>query len=308
MRNLILPALLLISVSTFAQKFKLALNLKKDSTYYLNSSSNLTIIQDIPGQKQTIELIIGGRVAHKVIAIKDSVYEMEVKYTGINVGMKMGVMSMVMNSAGNSSNAMLDKLMKAMVNVPFSMSITRSGKVLSVTGMEKLYAGMGASIPQATEAQKAQFRSQVEQSFGEKSIKSNFQDAFAVLPKKDVAVNDKWSALTVLESSGLGANVNNTYALTAVSDDAYMIHGDAVVSPLSNGGGYRQTNGIQMRYTNIKGKGTTEMRLDKNTCWLVDEKVSKSIDGIADIKDSPKTPGGIKFPMSVIGDITTSGK
>ncbi len=308
MKNLILPALLLISVSTFAQKFKLALNLQKDSTYYLNSSSSLTIIQDIPGQKQTIEMIMGGRIAHKVTAIKDSVYDMEVKYASLSVSMKVGAMHVNMNSAGGGGNSLLDKLMASVINVPFYMSITRTGKVLSVTGMEKLYENMTANVPEATDAQKAQFKTQMAQSFGEKSLKGAFQDAFAMFPVKKVGLNDTWTASTVLESSGMAAKVNTTYALNAATNDAYVIHGDATVGGISANPGYRSANGIEMRFIDIKGKSTTDLKLDKNTCWLIEVKITKTIDGIADIKDSPKIPGGIKFPMSIIGDVTTSGK
>lgn len=306
MKKLLALSLLLISTGAFAQKVKLALNLKTDSTYYLATNGKLSVIQDIPGHKQTVDVTIAARIAHKVTAIKDTVYEMEVSYDKMSMHLAVGTVVMDMSADDKSSTNPLSKILANVLNTPFSMTISKSGKVLSVTGLEKMYDKMSASFPQASEAQKAQFKNQMQQSFGEKSIRTNFQDAFAMFPKGNVGVNDTWTSSTAMESSGMSANAKTTYTLKQITGDAILVHGDAIISPDPNTG-YKQTSGMEMRYTGIKGTTTADIRFNKSTCWVIESKVLKNITGTADIKDSPKMPGGLSFPMTVIGDLTVSG-
>ena len=48
--------------------------------------------------------------------------------------------------------------------------------------------------------------------------------------------------------------------------------------------------------------------LDVRWGWIMESKATKIIDGTADIKDSPKIPGGLTFPMVITGDLTVTGK
>jgi len=166
---------------------------------------------------------------------------------------------------------------------------------------------MAASMKGMSDAQKAQFRSQMERSFGERSIKNNFQEAFAVFPKNNTGVNDTWTAVNEMESSGINAQFKTTYTLKEIGAHTLIIHADAVVTPQPVSG-YRGVSGMEMRYTNVKGAETSDVKLDRNTCWILESKVNKNLSGTVDIKDSPKIPGGMTFPMTITGTITTAGK
>src|SRR6202012_2206588 len=121
MKKLLTLLLLLISFNSFSQKAALELNLKKDSTYTLTTNVSLTIIQDINGQKQTIATILSGTIVHKVIAIKDSVYQMEVRYTKMNIHMDIAGRIIDMNSTDDPEKNAFAKIMVAMINKPFNM-------------------------------------------------------------------------------------------------------------------------------------------------------------------------------------------
>jgi hypothetical protein len=151
-----------------------------------------------------------------------------------------------------------------------------------------------------------QYKMQMEQSFGEKSFKGSFQDSFAVFPAAPVGVSDQWLANTSLESI-ITAQIKTTYTLQATTDNTYQIHGDAMVSSPSNTE-FKQVSGMPMRYINFKGTSTADIKLDKSTGWIKQSKVTKLIKGIVEIKDNPKVPGGATFPMTIAGDMTTSGK
>lgn len=300
--------MLFIGISCFAQKQSLVLSLKLDSTYYMSSNANLTITEQIPGQTMVITTIMSCRVAHKVTAIRDSVYELEVAYKSFNMHMDLpGGKSVDIRTDDANSNQVVNKIMRTMLDKPFTVTINNRGKVLAIKNSQNLYSGMLSSLPDTLSAEKkAQFKAQMEQSLGEKSFKNTFQDAFAVLPDANVNLNDHWSAITNLEST-ISVQIKNTYTLQRITNNEYMIHGDAVVtSPDSPE--YKQINGIPMRYIDLSGSSTTDIELDKTTGWVTKEKVTRLVKGTMDIKDNPQVPGGVKFPMTVNADLMVAGE
>jgi hypothetical protein len=299
--------LLCASLGCFAQKASLLLNLKKDSTYYLRTNANLTMIQTINGTKQVISTLMTGIVAHKVVAIKDTVYEMDVQFRSLGIHLDVAGKVMDMRSDDATGTNPASKIIKNMLNKSFTMFISNRGKVLEIKNMDNLYSGMFEGFPQITEAQKAQFKAQMEQSFGEKSIRTSFQDSFSMVPAVPVGPGDKWISNTTLESGAVSANIKTTYTLQAVTAEAITIHGEAVIQPGADKG-TKEYNGIPMRFINATGSTTANIKLDRATGWITESKVSKLINGTIEIPDGPKTPGGMKFPMSVTADMTVSGK
>lgn len=110
MKKILTLSLLFAVFDTFAQKRALLLNLKKDSTYYFNTTATLTITEDIPGLKQVITTIINSSIAHKVTIIGDTSYTLEVAYK--SMGMHMGLpggKSVNFNTITAGSNDLLSK-------------------------------------------------------------------------------------------------------------------------------------------------------------------------------------------------------
>lgn len=298
--------MLFIGIQCFAQKYTLALNLKPDSTYYLSQDANLTIVETIDGQDQLISTLINGRLSHKVIAVRDSTYELEVRYQSIGMHMVIGERRIDFSSDNKNSQDVYTKIMMGMLDKPFTVIISRKGKVLEVKNIEKLYSDMLVNLPQITEAQKAQFKNQMEQSFGDKAIKGNFQDVFAMFPATVVGLNDTWESSTLLESV-VTATTTTTYSLRQITDKNYLIHGDAVIKA-DGSAEFKQINGMPLRYINISGTAITDLKLDKATGWITEAKISKNIKGTIEIKDNPRIPGGMTFPMTVTGDMTVTGR
>jgi hypothetical protein len=306
MKKILTLSLLLISLGSLAQKIDVSLNLKLDSTYYLTEDANLTIIQDINGQEQMISTLIGARVAHKVIAINGTVYQMEIQYLSMNMHVEMGGKKIDFDSNDKDSSNIFSKIMASVLNKPFLMTIDKKGKVLEIKNSEELYLHMFDNVPQISEEKKAQFKTQMEQSFGAKAFKSNFQDAFAMLPPGKVGPGDTWVTNNKMESV-ITEDIKTTYTLQGITDDAILINGDAVVQP-DNNTGFKQLNGMSVRVSNINGTATSKLKLDKNTGWISEAKVSKVIKSTVEIQASPKMPGGMTFPMSVNADIMMSSK
>ncbi|MFI5136692.1 MAG: DUF6263 family protein [Sphingobacteriales bacterium] len=305
MKKIFTLSLLFASLCGFAQKINLALNLKQDSTYYLTTNGKVTIVQDLPGQQQIITTTLNGTLSHKVTAVHDSVYVLEVKYKKLGMRMEIGGKTMSFSSDDSLSSNPASKMFAAMLNVPFTVVITKSAKVLEVKNVDNIYAGMFKAMPQLTDAQKTQFKSQMQQSFGEKAIKTNLQDAFIIFPGHSVKIGELWQNSSSLESI-LSCKTLTTYSLKDQQANTYTIHGDAVISANDNNGEYKPVNGLMMRYEQVSGTETIEQKFDKATCWVTGATVSKKIKATVKIQDSPSTPGGLTFPSSFSIDLTVT--
>ena len=299
MKILLTLSLLLASIFTYAQKVKLTLNLEKDSTYYLTTNANMDIDQLINGVHQKVTTAITGKMAHKVLSVKDTVYEMELEYKSL--GMRMQVGDKVMEfSTGGGKDDIASKLMSGMMNKPFLMTMSKSGRVLAIKNLDTLYTSMFSNLPPITDIQKAQFKARMQLSFGEKSIRGNIQDAFIIYPKIMVEKKDTWTTNTTIESNSVSVKTKMNYVLDDITNDSYMVNGSAlIISDKAKLPDYMLSNGIMMRLVDMNGTATAKLRIDKKSGWIIQTKVTKMIKCSVQIKDTPKTPGGLTYPMTI---------
>jgi hypothetical protein len=297
-----------ISVSCFAQKALLRLNLSKDSTYNMSYNVSMTIEQNIQGHKQVVSSIIKCKISHKVVSIKDTIYEFDVRYQSLAMNIVIGDKTIMdVNSDDKDKQDIFSKLMSGILNKPITVLISNSGKVLDIKHSENLYSGIFDSLPQVTEEQKAKFLKQMEDSFGDKALKTNFQDAFTMYSAKPIGVNDKWVATNTLNSMIL-ATIKTNYTMLQPTDKDFVIHGDATIQKMGEETGYKEINGIPLKMENIAGVSSADYKIDKKTGWIDYGKVSKDVKADMDVKDNPKLPGGAIIPMSVNIAFTMSGK
>jgi hypothetical protein len=304
MKPIIIFSICCFSINSVAQKVSLALSLKQDSTYYLTTNVNSTITQTINGAQQLSSVLISGRVAHKVTAIKDTVYEMEVTYK--NLAMNMNIAGKVIRFDSNSDDqSPFARIMRGMLDKSFSMIITKSGHVLAVNHTDNIFANLFNGIEGVSEAQKTQITDQMKNSYGEKSIKSNFQEAFPMFPAGAISPSDQWLATSTIEANGV-IIINTIYHLQTANVNYNLIHGDALLK--SEGSAqYHLSNGIPMRFVKITGSVTSDLKLDKNTGWVIEAKTNRFVKGTIEVQNGPKTPGGLSVPMSVGSNTTLSG-
>ena len=242
-------------------------------------------------------------IAHKVVAINDSVYTMEVSYASMsmNVSAMGNDITFSSDDKGDATGpmaqvtGMVSKLLKSIINKPFTMELSKTGHVLSVKNMDVLFNSMFSGLPDVADEQRAQLKAQLEKSFGEQSIKNNFQQAFPVFPSRKIAVNDQWNGQVNIEST-ITAKINTTYTLKEITDKAYIVHGEGSIA--SSGEPQQQTvNGMSTTIDKMTGKLSTDYAFDKNNGWVINSKTNENLDATVTIK----TPTGevVTYPMSL---------
>ncbi|MBK0378177.1 DUF6263 family protein [Mucilaginibacter segetis] len=307
MKNIFTSLLLLVSTTfCYSQKTKLKLDLKMDSVYVLNNTVDMTIDQEINGTNQIVSTKISAQTIHKVVAINDTLYTLEVKYTDMRMNMKIGDKEIKYSSTDKDGNPFAIVL-AAMLNKPFTIIMSNTGRIIDVKNTDNLFSTMFDLQAQLTEAQKASIKSQMQKSFGEKTIKGNFQEEFVVFPEKKISLHDSWLTAIAMETSGVSINTQITYSLEDITPNEYVINGSAkIVSGKDSG--YKVSNGLEMRFINMAGTMTAKVKIDKHTGWITESTITKHLSGTADIKDSPQIPGGLSYPITIDATLKATDK
>nr|WP_067062553.1 DUF6263 family protein [Mucilaginibacter sp. L294] len=297
--------LLLVTLGSYAQKSKLELNLQKDSTYYLTVNAKMDIDQLIQGTHQIVKTTITGKMAHKVISIQDTVYNLDVTYKSLAMNMGIGGKTMSFDSEGDTTN-ILSRAMKNLIGHTFTILISKRGQIVAVKNTEHLFENLFDGFPPIDEPKKLQLLNQLQQSFGEKTIKGNMQESFVIFPKTPVGVKSTWVNQTNLVAAAISAKTKTTFTLDSITDKDYEISGNAVIMS-DKAAAYKSTNTIFMRLINIGGTNTTKVKVNKKTGWITQSNVIKHIKGDVELKQTLAGPVMLTSPMVIDADLGTSG-
>jgi len=287
-----------------AQKFKPALNLANGVTYYLNSTANSAITQTVAGTENKVNLNLAFSMAFKVTGTADSVYSMEVSYHSLKMTMDMGGNGISLDSKKNDPQDLPSTMIAAMMNRPFNIEMTKSGRVKSVTNIDKLFAAFD-TFTQVDATKREQVKAMMMQSFGPNAFKGSIEVGTAIFPVNPVAKEDKWIVNTSLESP-VKAAVSVNYQLVDVVAGQYIIHGDGTITSDKNAAP-ANVNGMPVKY-NLNGSLVSDIRVDKATGWISEMKVKQVMMGDMQILDNEKVPGGMTVPLSFNTDALTTSK
>jgi hypothetical protein len=288
-----------------AQKVDLSLKLKKGSVYSQVSTSKATIIQTVNGQQMNMQVNITGTMNYLVTDIKENVYNMEVKYKNLAMEMNLPQGNVKFSSDKPDEKDVFSTLFAGMIDKPFFVKMTKKGRIEQIKGIDSLFERLMAKFPQLSNEQKAGIRSQLMNSFGEKAFKGNMELMTAVFPDNPVSKGDVWKVNTNLASS-VKAKVQSIYGFKGESNSNYTIHGDSKIAT-DEKAPYVETNGMPMKY-NLTGSMTSDIKIDKESGWIVEARVNQEMKGNTQIKDSPKTPGGMTIPMTMKNETLVTNK
>ena len=305
MKKIILLVIISV-VSCCAEKEHLCLNLKKGATYTQKIYFTSLTIQTINGNENKTNLSYGMNLSFKVLSIQGNVYELEVRY--VNMWTKMIAQNRLFefSSEKHDKNDIFSTILNALTEKSFIVLMTRTGKVNQVKNLENMWIHLFERMPNLGEVERAQLKTQLSQSYGEKAFKGNIQMVTAIFPDSLVSIGDKWSVATQLEG-GMAANIKAIYELKKVAGSNCIINGVAKIETANKDAYIKSSNGMPMKL-NLKGTVTSEIKIDRKTGWVLDSRVNQSMSGDVRVKDNPQLPGGLIIPMTMDSETIASEK
>lgn len=237
---------------------------------------------------------ISASVAYTVQNLLENQYEVEVKYEDMNLAIDAGSGLQEFGSALESSGNRVNDLMKKMTDKTFSMKISQAGKVSDIRGMDKIFEGLFESMDEElSEAQIAEIKAQLEDSYGEDALVSNIEQAFSFLPDHPVAVGDEWETVSKLNVR-FPAEVVGKFRLKEMNNDHYVISNESSITlsedePIV-------ANGVEMTMS-LDGIMEGDMNVDRKTGWIIKSTMHQDFGGKVMMGSSMLQ--GMEMPMKI---------
>lgn len=304
-RVLILIFVSLFFSSAIAQKEKIELNLIKGKTYNYNMNSSSSIFTT--SNKQTIRTssINNSKISCKVIDIHDSIYEMEVKYDTLFMTVNMNNIAMEFSSFKNNVNDVMSIILSEITNKPFTIKITKSGRIKEITHTDFLFTTLFDKLPQLNETKKKQIKTQMVNAYGENGSKANFDIIFSIFPGFPVSKGANWSAIKQVENE-IKLKTVCDYTLIEVTDSYFHIIGESKIKPNSDDE-ITDYSGMPS-HVKMAGIKTYDIKIDKKSGWIISSAVGLTLKGTVSVIDGPSMPGGMEMQMNVMGFVNISNK
>lgn len=293
----------IVLLSCKAEKVDLGLHLEKGKEYKQKMNAKSTVVQEINGQKMVIDMSIQGTMTYLVKNIKADVYDLDVTYVTLAMSMQLPQGLIEFSSEKTDDNNVFSKMLADMVNKPFQISMSGTGKIIEVNNIELLFESVFSKFTQIPEEQLSQLKAQLQKAYGEEAFRGNIEMVTAIYPEKAVEKGESWVIKTKLES-GMSADVTTTYQYAESESDYYLIKGNSKIETADKDA-YIEANGMPMRYE-LSGEMQSEIKVDKVTGWIIEANIKQGMKGDVYVKGNPKLPGGMKIPMVIKNDMTYS--
>lgn len=296
--TLILTVFVLTSCQT--QNSDLSLKLEKGKEYKQITNSKATIIQEVNGQKMNMVMTIKGTMTFLVKDITENGYNMDAKFEELSMSMQMPQGLMEFSSEKNDANDIFSTILGAMKDKAFGITMSKTGKITDVKNVEALWSTAINTFDQLPEMQKEEIKAQIMKAYGGEALKGNIEMVTAIYPDSPANRGDKWTINTKLES-GMSANMTTDYEFAELTSEYALIKGKSTIVTADKEA-YIESNGMPMKY-DLTGSMDSEIKVDKNTGWIIEATINQKIEGDTYIKENPQLPNGMKIPMTMINDM-----
>jgi len=284
-----------------AGKVKMMLNLEVGKTYEMKTVTEASILQNVMGHDMKIDMTVKGDMAYAVENKVDDLYEVDVRYTKLTMEMKMPQMTMTFSSETPDAKDPLSPMLVQLTKSSFQVKLTEAGELKEVTGLDSLMNSLFDSLGDLPEAQKAQMKKQLSDSYGTEAFKSNMGGVLSILPDRPVKEGDTWNRVVKIES-GMALSQDITYTYLGEKDGCYLIGGEGKVSTPEGAAGM-EANGVKMSF-DMHGDVKMELRVDKQTGWVSGGTSSQNIDGKTKIEGNEQMPNGMEMKMTLTSTTT----
>lgn len=283
-----------------SQSTDLSLKLEKGTEYKQITNSKATIIQEVNGQKINMVMTINGTMTFLVKEITEIGYDMDTKFEKLSMSMQLPQGTMEFNSEKNDINDIFSTILGAMKNKTFNVTMSKTGKIIEVKNVESLWETAINQFDQLPKMQKEQVKAQIVKAYGPEALKGNIEMVAAIYPENPVNKGDKWTISTNLES-GMPAKMSTDYEFTELTSDYALIKGNSTIKTADKDA-YIESNGMPLKY-DLKGSMISEIKVDRNTGWIIEALINQEIKGDAYLKENPQMPDGMKIPMTMINEM-----
>jgi len=201
--------------------------LKKDDVFTIKQNAEQIITQELDGASHIITNNIDGILEFKVLAERDSAYDIALTFKDLNLKMTSSIQGELMNVSAKAvdEDNMQSKIFGSLLNRPVQVRLAKNGDILEVTGGDSLVTKMAAASGLEDKFSLNMMKKSLQKEFGSEALSNSYEQMTFIYPKKPLEIGDSW------ENNYKGKlSAKNNWTLQALSDDEGSISGTANIT------------------------------------------------------------------------------
>lgn len=294
--SLVLVVIFCAAFSGPTGEVSLQYKFKTGDEYEYVQRSKQNAVQNLPGMgEMKMDGALGGTMILKIKTVDEKgTARIETHYTKLKMVTNSFIMSMSMDSDGSQEEDG-NKIMKAMTGKTFFFSLTKTGKVESVEGVENLYSGLGSigvDDDVVTKAQKT-----LKQTINDKSIKTLLENGLVSYPEQAVKTGDSWNTSSV-QAVNFPMTIDNTWSLKSSDGSVATIACDGTLKTIDKEKINNLVNGMKSK-SDLNGTQTINGKVDVKSGWPKEVKILSDLKGTMTLLAGGLIPQDMEIPMTV---------
>jgi hypothetical protein len=300
MRTLSLLAFVLI-ICSFSEikETKLEYTFKVGDQYDYVQTAKQSTKQEIPGMgEMKTDVNMDATMHFNILEVSAGVAKIEAAYTKFKMETSNPMANVKLDTDGADDN-MQNKLVKAMMNKPFTFTITKAGKIEKFEGVENIYSGLGTLGLDANML--TQIKQGFQQTFSESSMRALLESGLVQYPDKKVKEGDTWSTTGELIMNFAG-KLDNNWTLKKIEGDATSVEADGSISTTDPERVFNM--GMVKMKSNLSGRQVMAGKTNINTGWPTEVKVLWELKGVTKLLAGGMIPQDMDVPTEIAQEAT----
>jgi len=204
-----------------AKDISLTYSLKVGDEFTLNQKTDQKVVQTIMGMNQTGNTTYEGTMDMRVASTESSRIRLESKMTHLKTHIKNFLNETMLDSDGDMSVSS-NKIVRAMMNRSFFITLSKSGSIEKVENVDNLWAGLDKL--DVSDDEKTKVKGAIGQLINDNSFKNGLGQAFLIYAGKPVQLKESWKTESGIPG-GFPVSSDNLWMLESTTSSHAVVSG-----------------------------------------------------------------------------------
>jgi hypothetical protein len=281
-----------IPVSEVTLRYKF----KTGEEYEYVQLSKQNAVQTLPGMgEMKMDGTLGGTMLLRIKSVDNSgSARIESQYSKLKIITNSFIMNLNLDSEG-SQDEDGNKIVNSMTGKTFFFTLTKTGKVENVDGVENLYSGLGAL--ELEEEVVARTRKTLQQTINDKSIKTLLENGLVAYPENALKTGDSWKTSSI-QAVNFPMKIDNTWSLKNTDSKIANISCEGTLTTIDKEKINNLVNGMKSK-SDLSGTQKMDGQVDIKSGWPKEVKIFSDIKGTLTLLAGGLIPQDMEVPMTV---------
>ena len=199
----------------------LGYSLKVGDEFTLNQKTDQKVVQTIMGMNQTGNTTYEGTMEMRVTSTESGRIRLEAKMTHLKTHIRNFLNETMLDSDGDTG-VPSNKIVRAMMNRAFFLTLSKSGSIEKVENVENLWAGLDKL--DVADDEKTKVKAAIGQLINDTSFKNGLGQAFLIYAGKPVQLKESWKTESGIPG-GFPVASDNVWMLESITSSHAVVNG-----------------------------------------------------------------------------------